>query len=200
MMNQQKKDAIHFHTARFETSFGSAEQFFASDLPEVVLAGRSNVGKSSLINKLCNQKSLARVSATPGKTETINVYRLNQLRLVDLPGYGYAKRAKTRLEDWGDLMDKYFTTGRDIRLVLLLWDIRHDPSELDMVMHDFLEQTGLPFMIILTKADKLTKSELLQVDSRFSRFSGQPRHIVSANGMGIEELREIIRKAVMKEE
>lgn len=191
-------EPIHYHLAEFETSFGNAAQFFASDMPEVVFAGRSNVGKSTLINKLCNRKSLARVSSTPGKTETINFYRLNRFRLVDLPGYGYAKKAKTRQDDWGALMDHYFNSDRDIRLVFLLWDIRHDPSELDKVMYDYLLRTDLPFVIVLTKADKLSKQEMAEVPARFEGMQ-QTVVPVSVNGMGIDTLKQVIETAISEE-
>lgn len=191
-------EPIHYNLAEFETSFGNAAQFFDSDMPEVVFAGRSNVGKSTLINRLCERKSLARVSSTPGKTETINFYRLNRFRLVDLPGYGYARKAKTRKDDWGELMDYYFNSDRDIRLVFLLWDIRHDPSELDLVMYDYLLRTDLPFAIILTKADKLSKQEMADVPGR---FEGMPQTVlpVSVNGLGIDTLKQMIENAISAE-
>ena len=140
-------------------SAGVSEQLPETAGNEIVFSGRSNVGKSSLINKLCNRKSLARVSSTPGKTKTINYYSLdNGFYLVDLPGYGYAKRSESEKQRWGALMEHYFTSDRNIKLVVLLLDIRHNPSEDDLIMIDFLMQTNTPFLIVLTKKDKLSNS------------------------------------------
>ena len=145
--------------AEFEAAFGTISQIFPCDMPEAVFAGRSNVGKSSLINKLLGRKSLARVSSQPGKTATINFYSCEGARLVDLPGYGYAKVSRAEKERWAGLIDGYFAQERDIRLVVMLVDSRHKPTADDVTMLDFLEQTGLPTVIALTKIDKLNKSE-----------------------------------------
>jgi GTP-binding protein len=126
---------------------------------EIAFAGRSNVGKSTLINKIFQRKSLARVSAVPGKTATINFYRLDPLTIVDLPGYGYAKVAKSEKERWSGLISGYLGADRDLRLILLLIDMRHAPSKDDLQMIDFLVESELPFLIVLTKADKLNKTE-----------------------------------------
>ena len=150
---------MQFHQISFETSFGLAEQLPSSELPEIAFAGRSNVGKSSLINKLFQRKSLARVSSMPGKTTTINFYRLPQLRIVDLPGYGYAKVSRSEKQRWGELMESYFQSQRDIRLVVQLLDIRHAPTNDDLQMINFLIDSEIPFMIALTKCDKLKKSQ-----------------------------------------
>jgi len=119
---------MKFINASFETSFGSASQLTESDIPEIVVSGRSNVGKSSLINRLCSRKNLARTSASPGKTATINFFLDEGFRIVDLPGYGYAKVSKTEKNRWNTLISSYFSGDRDIRLVLQLVDIRHAPS------------------------------------------------------------------------
>ena len=188
---------MNFSSVTFETSFGNIAQFFPSDRPEVVFTGRSNVGKSSLINKLCNRKNLARVGQTPGKTETVNFYLHESFRLVDLPGYGYAKRAKSRKDDWGDLMEYYFKSGRDIRLIVALIDIRHSLSETDEAMFDFLFATGLPFVIAATKADKLNKTELSDFKSKFPDvLAGHMIAVSSENGMGVDDLRFEITDAV----
>ena len=150
---------MNFHNIQFETSFGFREQLPFSDLPEIAFCGRSNVGKSSTINKIFNRKQLARVSSMPGKTITINFFTLEGVRFADLPGYGYAKVAKSEKARWGDLMEAYFTSGRNLRLVFLLLDIRHPPSKDDLVMLDFLRESGYSFKIVLTKADKLSKSK-----------------------------------------
>jgi len=117
------------------------------------------VGKSSLINKILNRKSIARVSSTPGKTVTINFYKLDELRLVDLPGYGYAKVADSERERWAELMEGYFRTNRNIRLCLQLIDMRHPATDFDISMLEFLAHFEIPYAIVLTKCDKLNKSE-----------------------------------------
>lgn len=147
---------MNYHKVKFLTSFGSAGQLPPSQKPEVVFAGRSNVGKSSLINSLFNQKALARVSATPGKTATINFFETENLIFADLPGYGYAKVSRGEKRRWAQLMEGYFAQGRDIALVLSLVDSRHPPSQDDRMMVEFLIENELPFVIILTKIDKLS--------------------------------------------
>lgn len=150
---------MNFNNAVFEAAFGTLEQLKPSDLPEVCFSGRSNVGKSSLINKVLGRKSLARVSSTPGKTVTINFYRVGDMRLVDLPGYGYAKVPFKEKDRWSTLMEGYFGTGRDIKLCLQLIDMRHKPTDFDISMLDFLNYNEIPYAIILTKCDKLNKTE-----------------------------------------
>ncbi|MBR3289668.1 MAG: YihA family ribosome biogenesis GTP-binding protein [Clostridia bacterium] len=151
---------MKLETAQFELSAGLSSQLPASTLPEVVFSGRSNVGKSTLINTLLRRKSLARTSATPGKTATINFYKLDTVRLVDLPGYGYAKISDSERRRWGQLIEGYFADeSRDLRLVVQLLDIRHTPSADDRQMIDFLTERELPFLVVLTKADKLNKTE-----------------------------------------
>lgn len=150
---------MNYHNVVFEQSFGLHEQLGPSDFPEIVFAGRSNVGKSSMINKLFNRKGLARVSAVPGKTATINFFRLEGTRFVDLPGYGYAKVSKTEKKRWNELIGGYFAGGRDVALVFSLVDMRHPPTKDDIRMADFLIGLELPFVCVLTKADKLTKTQ-----------------------------------------
>lgn len=150
---------MRFDTAYFEAAYGTAAQLPASDLPEIAFCGRSNVGKSSLINRIFNRKALARVSSTPGKTATVNFYNIGNARLVDLPGYGYAKVSKSEQSRWASLMDGYFSGNRNIPLVVQLIDMRHSPTALDCRMLDFLEQSGCDFIIALTKSDKLNKTE-----------------------------------------
>ena len=173
-----------------------------STLPEVVFAGRSNVGKSSLINKIFNQKQLARVSATPGKTATINFFRCGDVaRFADLPGYGYAKVSDSERRRWSGLIEGFFHQDRDIRLVLSLLDIRHAPSADDLTMLDFLIDSELPFAVVLTKTDKLTNNQLrarleeirteIPCGDQVALFP-----VSSMNGKGIEELRETIESVV----
>lgn len=128
--------------------------------PEIALAGRSNVGKSSLINTLVNRKSLARVGNTPGKTRIINFYNINDsIMLVDLPGYGYAKVSKEERKSWGKLAETYLNTRRTLNMILLLVDIRHDPTEDDIIMLDYIRQSKRRFAVIATKSDKISRSE-----------------------------------------
>ena len=139
---------ISYQNAEFEMAFGLSSQLLPSDCPELVFAGRSNVGKSSLLNRLFSRKALARVSAVPGKTATINFYRVAQVRFVDLPGYGYAKVAKDEKRRWDELIGGYFSQDRDIALVLLLLDMRHAPSEQDIMMANFLIDGEFPLSLI----------------------------------------------------
>lgn len=133
----------------------------ANAIPEIAFAGKSNVGKSSLINGLMNRKALARTSAQPGKTQTINFYNVNdQVFLVDLPGYGYAKVSQTIKEKWGKLIERYLNTSKQLRAVFLLVDIRHEPSANDINMYDWIISNGYNPIIVATKADKLKRSQL----------------------------------------
>lgn len=150
---------MNYNNVSFECAFGTFEQLCESTVPEICFSGRSNVGKSSLINKTLGRKSLARVSTKPGKTITINFYKLDGIRLVDLPGYGYAKVDFNEKRRWADLMEGYFNSGRNIPMVFQLIDMRHPATEFDISMLDFLKQTGIPYTVALTKADKLNKSE-----------------------------------------
>ena len=150
---------MKFQDAVFEAAFGTLRQIPPSDLPEVVFAGRSNVGKSSMLNRLFGRKNLARVSSVPGKTITINFYRCGDVRVVDLPGYGYAKVAKGEKRRWAEMMEGYFAQGRQIRLVVQLVDMRHKPTEDDYTMMRYLRDTGVPFIVAATKCDKLNKTE-----------------------------------------
>lgn len=132
-----------------------------NQIPEIAFAGKSNVGKSSLINGLMNRKSLARTSAQPGKTQTINFYNVNdEVFLVDLPGYGYAKVSQTIKEKWGKLIERYLNTSRQLKAVFLLVDIRHEPSANDINMYEWIVANGYYPIIIATKADKLKRSQL----------------------------------------
>lgn len=143
----------------FEKSFGISAQLPTPELPELAFAGRSNVGKSSMLNRLFNRKQLARVSAVPGKTSTINFFRAEGIHFVDLPGYGYAKVSKSEKKRWSELIEGYFAQDRDLRIVFQLIDMRHPPTEDDLTMINFLIDGGFPFAVILTKADKLNKTQ-----------------------------------------
>ena len=144
-----------------ETVCGITSKLPENTLPEVVFAGKSNVGKSSLINALMNRKSLARTSSQPGKTQTINFYNINEaLYFVDLPGYGYAKVSKEIKAKWGRMIERYLRTSMQLRLVFLLIDIRHEPSANDVQMYDWIVQNGFYPIIIATKKDKINRSQL----------------------------------------
>ncbi len=150
---------MRFDIIEFASAYGTSSQLPPSEIPEIVFSGRSNVGKSSLINRLFGRKNLARVSSTPGKTVTVNFFRGDGVNFVDLPGYGYAKRNRGEKERWAELMEGYFGSGRNIKLVLQLLDMRHPPSADDITMLGFLKDSGIPFAVVLTKADKLNKGE-----------------------------------------
>lgn len=152
---------MNYQNVSFLASYGLHKQIPPSKRLEVAFAGRSNVGKSSLINKLLGRKALARVSAVPGKTATINFYDLDgQIHLVDLPGYGYAKVAKSEKFRWAELIEGYLNDQeRDLGLVVLLVDMRHPATKLDCDMANYLIETERPFIVVLTKADKLNKTE-----------------------------------------
>ncbi len=137
------------------------EQYPKDDLPELALAGRSNVGKSSFINSMVNRKNLARTSSKPGKTRTINFYKINDsFRLVDLPGYGYARVSKEEKEKWAHIIEEYLNSRENLREVLLVIDMRHRPSKDDVLMYDWIKHFGFGQYVIATKADKIKKSQL----------------------------------------
>lgn len=189
---------MRFEIIEYTASYGTASQLVSSTLPEVVFAGRSNVGKSSLINKLFNRKNLARVSSVPGKTVTINFFKGDGVNFVDLPGYGYAKTNYEEKKRWASLMESYFASGRNIKLVILLIDMRHTPSADDMTMLDYLKNSGYPFAVALTKCDKLNKGETASrreaLKTELADYSDVPMTEFSAiNGQGVDELKKIIK-------
>ena len=188
---------LNYNKAEYVASYGKFSQIPAPERIEIAFAGHSNVGKSTLINKLFNRKNLARVSSVPGKTATINFYGLENLYFVDLPGYGYAKVAKTEKERWSGLIEGYLSSDRDIRLVFMLVDMRHAPTKDDVKMIDYLIDTEMPFIIVLTKADKLKKTER---EKRMEAFRTaipcfDDIHVIPFSSMpfeGVDELREIV--------
>ena len=193
---------MNYHNAAFKAAYGTSAQLPVSKLPEVAFSGRSNVGKSSLLNKLMYRKSLAKVSATPGKTATINFYDLDGAAdFVDLPGYGFAKVAKTEKGRWSELIEGYFNQDRRFALVVALVDIRHEPSAQDVHMVNYLEDAGLPYMVVLTKADKLSKQQIIKQTAAIRKSLSLPKEVKflavsSESGTGIEELRTLISAAV----
>lgn len=150
-------------TAEFVTSIAKLNQMPTSKLPEIAFIGRSNVGKSSLINSLCNRKSLARTSSEPGKTRVMNFYRVNNaVHFVDLPGYGYAKVPDQIRSGWQHLIEGYLRNRENIKLSLLIIDARHDPTKLDLAMMEWLEYYAIPYGLVLTKSDKVPQYKLQQ--------------------------------------
>lgn len=150
---------MKIQNARFEAAFGNASQLPPSTVPEVAFSGRSNVGKSSLINRILNRKALARTSSTPGKTATINFYDIEGVRFCDLPGYGFAKVGQGEKKRWSELVEGYFNGGRNLILVVQLVDMRHPPTELDLSMMEYMLDRHMNFIVALTKSDKLNKTE-----------------------------------------
>lgn len=191
---------MNFQQVEFELAAGVPGQLPKSTYPEIVFSGRSNVGKSSLINKLVNRKALARTSATPGKTATINFYKLTECRFVDLPGYGYAKVSRAEKERWGNLVDGYFAQKRNIALVLQLVDMRHKPTADDVQMLDFLSASCLPFAVVCTKCDKLNKTETrTQMDlfrQLFNSYGVKFYPFSAIKGDGVEEIKAKIAASV----
>lgn len=193
---------MNLHLAKYEMSAGTSRQLPTPTLPEIVFSGKSNVGKSSLLNKLLNRKALARVSATPGKTVTINFYQVDTVRFVDFPGYGYAKRPDAERRRWSELAEGYFAQDRNIALLVQLIDIRHHHSKDDETMLRFLADSGLPFVIVLTKADKLNKTQLnkrlqeVEQEMNFLPEGIEKIPVSSTSGSGIDRLMERINGAV----
>ncbi|MCQ2477260.1 MAG: ribosome biogenesis GTP-binding protein YihA/YsxC [Clostridia bacterium] len=192
---------MRFDVIDFFASYGTSNQLPAVTMPEIVFSGHSNVGKSSLMNKLFNRKNLARVSSTPGKTITVNFFKGDGVWFVDLPGYGYAKRDKSEKRRWAELMEGYFHQDRDIALVIQLIDMRHAPSQDDMTMLSFLRQTEIPFVIALTKCDKLNKSETEkrreELKKELSAYEDVKKiEFSSVTGTGADELKSLIINSV----
>ena len=190
---------MKIESAAFEMSAGTSQQLPKADVPEIVFSGKSNVGKSSLINKLLNRKSLARVSSQPGKTATINFYRMDICRLVDLPGYGYAKVSHAEKLRWAELVDGYFHAGRPVALLIQILDMRHDPTEDDRQMIHFLLESGLPFLIAATKSDKLNMTQRkVRLAALQQLFTGTNIEVVpfsALKGENVEVLRARIDAA-----
>ena len=194
-----------FNKADFIASYGISSQLPESDRPELSFSGRSNVGKSSLINKLCSRKNLARVSSTPGKTATINFYSVDDCYFVDLPGYGYAKVSNADRERWDDLINSYFEAPRHHTLLVQLLDCRHAPSADDLQMLRYLHYHRIPYVVALTKADKLNKS---QRKARMEAFQTEipyfsDIHVIPFSAMtreGVDEVRDVITELAEADE
>lgn len=188
---------MNFNSAEFITSYGKFSQIPPPEKIEIAFSGRSNVGKSSLINKIFNRKNLARVSSMPGKTITINFFALENIYLADLPGYGYAKVAKTEKTRWAELIEGYLHDERYLSLVFQLVDMRHPPSKDDLHMINFLIDSEVPFVIVFTKADKLSNN---QRKARMESFKHEIPYFdqiktiefSAQTGEGVDMIREII--------
>ncbi|MYL44883.1 YihA family ribosome biogenesis GTP-binding protein [Virgibacillus halodenitrificans] len=180
----------------------SQKQYPNDQLPEIALAGRSNVGKSSFINTIINRKNLARTSSKPGKTQTLNFYKLNNaFYFVDVPGYGYAKVSKKEREKWGKMMEEYFQTRDTLNAVILITDVRHEPTSDDIQMYDFLKYYQLPVIVVATKLDKVPKNKIdahlkrtketfeMEADDYLLPFSAE-------KGYGKEEAWNLLKKFI----
>ncbi len=192
---------MNYNKAIFDSAYGLSTQLPESDIPEIAFAGRSNVGKSSLLNKLFNRKDLARVSSVPGKTITINFYDVDGVNFVDLPGYGYAKISKQEKQRFAELMEGYFQQERNLRLVVQLVDMRHKPSADDYGMIEFMKDRNIPFIIVMTKADKLKvkeyKRRLEGSKAELETVGDVPIIPFSAvNGSGADEIKKQIEEAI----
>ena len=185
-------------TAKFITSVNSADRFYVTDKPIVAISGKSNVGKSSLINMLGSNKKLAKTSDTPGRTRLINYFDFDEFVLADLPGYGYAKVSKEEKERWGRLMDEFFATQR-LALVVSLVDIRHLPTADDTAMINYLYHYAMPFILVATKADKLSrasvKPQLLKIAAALKVGVDNIIPSSSEKGMGRDEILAAIARA-----
>ena len=189
-----------------ETVCGITSTLPENDKPEVAFAGKSNVGKSSLINALMNRKSYARISATPGKTQTINFYNINdEMYLVDLPGYGYAKASEEVKAKWGKMIENYLHTSKQLKAVFLLIDIRHDPSANDRMMYEWMVYQGFAPIIIATKLDKIKRSQIQKnVKAIREGLNVQPGTMIipfsAETKQGRDEIWELIDSFVLPQE
>lgn len=194
---------MRFDKVKYEASYGTAQQLPASEHIEIAFAGRSNVGKSSMLNKILNRKNLARVSSVPGKTVTVNFFDCDGIKLVDLPGYGYAKVNFNEKKRWADLMEGYFTSDRNIRLVVQLTDMRHPVTKDDLDMMRFMQSAGYDFIVVMTKSDKLNKTErtkrMEDIHTELAEFGDVKIIPFSAsNGEGADGIRKAIEAAAEK--
>ena len=196
---------MEIREAEFITSMADYGPFEGRGLPQIAVAGKSNVGKSTLINRLCQRNKLARTSSTPGKTRLINIFLLNRsFHLVDLPGYGFAKVEKKEKIRWGQMMQDYFARSEELLHVFCLVDIRHEPTADDITMNRFLRETGIPFSVIATKADKISRGARSKYLAPICRaLLVQPWEIIcfsGTEGTGREELLERLESILEESE
>ncbi|MBQ6949455.1 MAG: YihA family ribosome biogenesis GTP-binding protein [Firmicutes bacterium] len=201
----QKGEDMLVKKAELKAVAVKKNQYPEDTLPEVAFAGRSNVGKSSLLNTLTNRKNLARVSGTPGKTRTINFFQINDaFRIVDLPGYGYAKLSKSATADWGNMMETYLANRENLRLVIQLVDIRHEPTAQDVQMYQWLQHYGLDGVVVATKADKISRNQLRTQMNLIRKTLGMSQDdivlpVSSLKKTGYEDLWSVIEQIVSDE-
>jgi len=194
---------INFRKAKFKALAASIDQCPDTDVPEIVMSGRSNVGKSSLINALVDNKKLARVSQTPGKTRAVVFFDIDdKLRIADLPGYGYAKVSREKKAQFSSLADSYFTSGRKFDLVLHLMDIRREPSEEDAAMLEYMNANNIRYFVVFTKCDKFSNAQLRRRIEELKDIYNFDENadifaVSSMKKQGIEELREAIAKLLI---
>ena len=193
---------INYNLAHFVASYGDPSKIPASTCPEVSFVGRSNVGKSSIMNKIFNRRRLVKVSSTPGKTANVNFFEADGVHFVDLPGYGFAQRSKAERARWGELIGEFFELERSFNLVVSLVDIRHDPSKLDHQMIEYLKESELPFIVVLTKADKLSRGKQNQQRAAIAKQLGMSTNDLvitsSQTGQGIDEVKRIIEERCLE--
>lgn len=193
---------MKINSAKYLTSVVSKEKLILDDIPEVCFVGRSNVGKSSLINNLVSQKSLTKTSSTPGLTKMVNYFDINdgELRFVDLPGYGYAKVGRSQKNVWSSLMGDYLKLSKSLKLVFVLLDIRQKPSDLDKMMLEYLYTYQIPFAVIATKADKLSKSEQKNSVFKMAKELKLRQEMIfvhsSQSSFGKDKILEFIEKSI----
>ena len=189
---------VNTHNADILLSATNKSHYPQDDIPEVALAGRSNVGKSSFINTMLNRKNLARTSGKPGKTQLLNFFNIDdKLRFVDVPGYGYARVSKKEREKWGKMIEEYLTTRENLRAVVSLVDLRHEPSADDVQMYEFLKYYEIPVILVATKADKIPRGKWNKHESMIKKkldFEKSDTFIIfsSVNKTGVEEAWESI--------
>lgn len=196
---------MNYNHAVFEAAYGTSKQLPKENNIEFAFAGHSNVGKSSLLNAIFGRKALAKVSSQPGKTATVNFYDIDGVKFVDLPGYGYAKVSLNDKKRWADLVEGYLMSDRDIRLVVQLVDSRHEPTKDDVQMIDFMIDNEMPFVIALTKADKLNKTERRKREEAFLSEIPCADQITmvwtsTVTGEGISELKEIFEELLIDDD
>ncbi len=186
---------------KFIKSAAKPNEFIYDELPQIAVVGRSNVGKSSLINMLANNKKMAKTSSTPGRTRLVNYFEIDKkLYLVDLPGYGFALASKEIKKKWDKVLDDYFNNTHNLKLVLMLIDSRHLPSELDIMMLNYLIELNIPYQIVLTKIDKLSKSQLNKNIEQISNYIRHNKNMFVATSadkkIGVDKLEEVISNAI----
>lgn len=199
-----KEMKINYQNTKLAQVAGFVEQFPQNNLPQIVISGKSNVGKSSLINSLCNNKNLARTSSSPGKTRQVFFYLIDEkFYLVDLPGYGYAKTSHQEKEKFSDLTNQYLNSAMNINLIIQLIDIRHKPGREDLLMLEWINHSGIPYVIVLTKADKLKRSQIkpqinLIKQSLLPEMAESFQPIVTSviNRQGIDSLKSAIQTII----